>query len=59
MTPEQVQLIRLTFVQVMNRQEAGRLFRAAVPSRPTPDAVPTDIMQAQKLMERGLAIEPA
>ena len=27
MTPEQVQLIRLTFVQVMNRkQEAGRLF---------------------------------
>jgi hemoglobin-like flavoprotein len=55
MTPEQVQLIRLTFVQVMNRkQEAGRMFYERLFSI-APDTRPmfrSDIdAQSQKLMD--------
>ena len=55
MTPEQVQLIRLTFVQVMNRKmEVGRMFYDRLFSI-APDTRPMfrgDIdVQAQKLMD--------
>jgi nitric oxide dioxygenase len=55
MTPEQIKLIRLTFVQVMNRKaEAGRMFYERLFSiAPDTQAMfSTDIdAQAQKLMD--------
>jgi hemoglobin-like flavoprotein len=55
MTPEQVQLIRLTFVQVMSRkQDAGRLFyeRLFLIAPDTRPLFRSDIdVQSQKLMD--------